>query len=57
MDHWDRYAEFLTEVTPLVASGDVAYAEDIAEGLANAAAAFMAMLKGGKRGKQIVRIG
>ncbi len=57
MDHWDQFAEFLREVTPLVASGEIAYVEDVAEGLANAPAAFMAMLKGGNSGKQIVRVG
>ena len=57
MDHWDRYAAFLKEVAPLVASGEIAYIEDVAEGLENAPRAFMSMLKGGNLGKQVVRIG
>ena len=33
MNHWDRLPEFLGEVAPKVASGDVAYLEDVANGL------------------------
>ncbi len=55
-DHWDRFPTFLGEVAPLVADGTVKYLEDVAEGLENAPAAFMAMLKGGNRGKQIVKL-
>ena len=38
------------------ASGEIAYLEDIAEGLENAPEAFMSMLKGGNTGKQIVKV-
>jgi NADPH-dependent curcumin reductase CurA len=55
-NHYDRYGAFLAEVAPLVASGKIAYVEDIAEGLENAPAAFMRLLKGGNRGKQLVKI-
>ncbi|MEC7258003.1 MAG: NADP-dependent oxidoreductase, partial [Pseudomonadota bacterium] len=55
-NHFDRMGEFLTTVGPKVASGDVAYVEDIAEGLESAPDAFMAMLKGGNTGKQIVKL-
>lgn len=55
-NHFDRYPEFLKEVAPRVIGGDVAYVEDIAEGLENAPAAFMSMLRGGNRGKQIVKL-
>jgi NADPH-dependent curcumin reductase CurA len=56
-DHWAHLPEFLAEVTPLVTSGEIRYLEDVASGLENAPAAFMAMLKGGNTGKQIVEIG
>ena len=56
MNHFDRYPAFLKEVGPLVASGDICYLEDTAEGLENAPAAFMAMIKGGNMGKQIVKV-
>lgn len=55
-NHFDRFPQFMTQVAPKVASGEFAYVEDIAEGLENAPAAFMAMLKGGNVGKQIVKV-
>ena len=55
-NHYDRYPQFLKEVAPKVVSGEIAYLEDIAEGLENAPATFMAMLKGGNKGKQIVKL-
>ncbi|WP_296762221.1 NADP-dependent oxidoreductase [Sediminimonas sp.] len=55
-DHFDRYPEFLSEVGPKVASGEIGIQEDIAEGLENAPEAFMGMLKGRNFGKQIVKI-
>jgi NADPH-dependent curcumin reductase CurA len=55
-DHWDQYPAFLKEVSPKVAAGEIAYLEDVAEGLENAPEAFIAMLKGGNTGKQIVRL-
>ncbi|MGR3758983.1 NADP-dependent oxidoreductase [Roseobacteraceae bacterium NS-SX3] len=55
-NHFDRYPEFLKEVGPKVASGEVKFLEDVAEGLENAPAAFMSMLKGGNTGKQIVKL-
>ncbi|MEP1328980.1 NADP-dependent oxidoreductase [Pseudophaeobacter sp.] len=55
-NHFDRYPEFLKEVAPLVAKGEIRFLEDTAEGLENAPAAFMAMLTGGNTGKQIVKL-
>ena len=55
-NHWNRFGEFQAAMMPQVASGAVAYVEDIAEGLENAPAAFMALLKGGNTGKQIVKV-
>lgn len=55
-DHWKRLPAFLGEVAPLVEDGTIRYLEDVAEGLENAPAAFMAMLKGGNLGKQIVKV-
>lgn len=55
-NHYDLYPKFLSEVGPKVASGEVAFLEDIAEGLENAPAAFMSMLQGGNTGKQIVKV-
>lgn len=55
-NHFDRFPKFLQEIAPKVLSGEIAYVEDIAEGLENAPATFMSMLKGGNKGKQIVKV-
>ncbi|SMX47358.1 NADP-dependent oxidoreductase [Maliponia aquimaris] len=55
-DHWARFPEFLAEVAPKVASGEIAYLEDLSEGLETAPAAFIAMLTGGNTGKQVVKV-
>ncbi|MEY8828098.1 NADP-dependent oxidoreductase [Sedimentitalea sp. XS_ASV28] len=55
-NHWDRYPTFLAEVGPKVAAGEIAFLEDIAEGLENAPDAFMGLLQGKNVGKQIVKI-
>ena len=55
-NHFDRLPEFLAEVAPKVASGEIKFVEDVAEGLENAPAAFMSMLKGGNVGKQVVKL-
>ncbi len=57
MDHWHRFDDFLDEVAPRVASGDLHYREDVTEGLENAPEAFLAMLEGGNFGKTLVRVG
>jgi hypothetical protein len=56
-DHFDHFPAFLSEVGPMVAKGRIAVQEDITEGLENAPAAFMRMLKGGNFGKAIVKVG
>jgi hypothetical protein len=56
-DHYDRMPAFLAEVGPLVKAGKVTYRETVAEGLDAAPAAFLALLKGGNFGKQLVRVG
>ncbi|WP_425037634.1 NADP-dependent oxidoreductase [Primorskyibacter sp. S187A] len=55
-DHWDLFPEFLEEMTGPVAQGDIAYIEDITEGLENAPSAFLSLLNGGNTGKAIVAI-
>lgn len=55
-NHYDRYGDFLREVGPQLAAGKIAYVEDIVEGLENAPAAFRSLLKGGNKGKQIVKL-
>ncbi|TDK40997.1 NADP-dependent oxidoreductase [Antarcticimicrobium luteum] len=55
-NHFDRFPQFLQEVAPKVLGGEIAYLEDIAEGLENAPATFISMLGGGNVGKQIVKV-
>lgn len=55
-DYWDRFADFMNEVAPMVGSGQVKYAEDIADGLENAPGAFIGLLQGRNKGKQIVKV-
>jgi len=55
-DHVSRIDQFLSEVAPKVKSGEIAYVEDVAEGLENAPKAFMSLLKGGNTGKQVVKL-
>lgn len=55
-DHWEKYPQFLKEVSPMIESGQVSYKEDITVGLKNAPQAFMKMLEGGNFGKQIVQV-
>ena len=56
-DHWADFPRFLREVGPMVADGRVRFVEDVAEGLENAPRAFMGLLEGRNRGKQIVKVG
>ncbi|MEM9551271.1 MAG: NADP-dependent oxidoreductase [Pseudomonadota bacterium] len=55
-NHFDSFPAFLGEVAPKVLSGEIKYLEDIAEGLENAPNAFMGLLEGRNKGKQIVKL-
>lgn len=55
-DHSDVYPEYATKVSGWLAEGKLQYRETIAEGIENAPAAFIDMLKGGNTGKQIVQL-
>ncbi|TNM59430.1 NADP-dependent oxidoreductase [Aliirhizobium smilacinae] len=52
----DHFDEFLDEIGPRVASGEVRYREDIIDGLENAPEAFIGMLTGRNFGKLIIKI-
>lgn len=52
----DHFDEFLAEIGPRVATGDIHYREDIVEGLEKAPEAFIAMLSGGNFGKLLVKV-
>ncbi|MGB9365452.1 MAG: NADP-dependent oxidoreductase [Xanthobacteraceae bacterium] len=51
-----KHGDFLRDVAQWIKEGKIKYREDIAEGLENAPAAFMGMLKGKNFGKQLVRV-
>ncbi|HBN30065.1 MAG: NADP-dependent oxidoreductase [Rhodobacterales bacterium] len=55
-DHYDRFPDFVKEVSGHIRDGRVKYRESVAEGLAAAPEAFMKLLQGGNFGKQLVRI-
>ncbi|MCS4244261.1 NADPH-dependent curcumin reductase CurA [Rhizobium sp. BIGb0125] len=52
----DHFDEFLAEVGPRVAAGELRYREDIVDGIDNAPDAFTAMLTGGNFGKLIIKV-
>ncbi|WP_050930563.1 NADP-dependent oxidoreductase [Aestuariivita boseongensis] len=55
-DHWDKLPSFLADVAPKVVSGEIAHIEDVAEGLAAAPEAFIGLLQGRNKGKQLVKL-
>jgi NADPH-dependent curcumin reductase CurA len=55
-DHMDVSAEYAAKVSGWLADEKLQYRETIAEGIENAPAAFIDMLKGGNTGKQIVQL-
>ena len=55
-NHWDRMPDFLADVAPKVANGEIKVVEDIAQGLENAPAAFIGLLEGRNVGKQLVKL-
>lgn len=52
----DLMPQFLEEVEPLVAAGEIAYREDVVDGLENAPLALLGMLDGRNFGKPLVRL-
>jgi len=55
-DHVDVSGEYAAKVSGWLAEGKLQYRETIAEGIENAPAAFISMLRGGNTGKQIVAL-
>ncbi|WP_203073336.1 NADP-dependent oxidoreductase [Falsiroseomonas ponticola] len=53
---WQRYARFRAEMLGHMAAGRMQWREDVAQGLANAPAAFIGMLEGRNFGKQVVAL-
>jgi NADPH:quinone reductase len=55
-DYAHRFPEGLQRLGGLLAKGKLRYREDVTEGLENAPAAFIGMLRGENRGKALVKI-
>ncbi|MGX9962355.1 NADP-dependent oxidoreductase [Roseomonas sp. F4] len=53
---WPRYGQFRAEMLGHIKAGRMQYREDVAQGLANAPAAFIGMLEGRNFGKQVVAL-
>jgi NADPH-dependent curcumin reductase CurA len=56
-DFGQHYPEFAAEMTAWVGAGKITYKETIIEGLDQALAGFIGLLRGEKFGKQVVRVG
>ncbi|MBB4686644.1 NADP-dependent oxidoreductase [Amycolatopsis jiangsuensis] len=56
LDHWHLREQFLSEVAPLVASGEIKYSETFVDGIRNAPQAFLGLLNGANTGKMLVRL-
>ena len=55
-DYASRYKEGLTQLGQWVTEGKLKYRETVTEGLENAPAAFIGMMRGGNIGKQLVKL-
>jgi NADPH-dependent curcumin reductase CurA len=56
-DHYDRFPEFLAAATDWVREGRLRYRETVIEGIENAPAAFLGLLRGENVGKMLVKVG
>ena len=56
-DHFDRLPDFLRDMSGWLREGKIRDEETFVEGIENAPAAFMGLLRGENRGKMIVKIG
>ena len=56
-DHYELLPDYLRQMAGWLKAGQVKYIEDVTQGLEKAPEAFVAMLKGGNFGKQVVQIG
>jgi NADPH-dependent curcumin reductase CurA len=57
IDHYDRWAEYVTRATGWLRDGSLRYEETVVEGIDQAASAFIGLLHGRNTGKMLVRVG
>ncbi len=55
-DFQDRFDAALSDLASWIADGRLQYREDIVQGIENAPAAFIGMLKGDNTGKRLVQV-
>ncbi|MFO1466701.1 MAG: hypothetical protein U1F35_09730 [Steroidobacteraceae bacterium] len=55
-EHMDVWSEALRELAQLVGTGQLKHWETVAMGLESAPAAFLGLLKGQNKGKQLVQL-
>ncbi|MCU1684827.1 MAG: NADP-dependent oxidoreductase [Amycolatopsis sp.] len=55
-DHFGLQPKFVAEVAPLVAGGELKYAETVVEGIRTMPQAFIDMLAGANTGKMLIRV-
>jgi NADPH-dependent curcumin reductase CurA len=55
-DHWDSRDEFLNEIGPQVANGEIEYRETVENGLEPTPDAFLTLFSGGNQGKMLVKL-
>jgi NADPH-dependent curcumin reductase CurA len=55
-DFYPKQAEFLAEMAPWLADGQVKAAETVVDGLENTVDAFLALFSGGNTGKMLIRL-
>jgi NADPH-dependent curcumin reductase CurA len=56
-DHFDRLPDFLRDMSGWLKEGKITDQETVVDGIENAPAAFMGMLRGENRGKMLVKVG
>jgi len=56
-DHYDRFREFHEQAGGWLKDGRLRYRETVVEGIENAPAAFLGLLRGQNIGKMLVRVG
>ncbi|ALM53125.1 NADP-dependent oxidoreductase [Halomonas huangheensis] len=55
-DHWDEYPQFVAEIGPRVAAGEISYTETVRHGLDATPRAFLELFEGANQGKMLVQL-
>ncbi|WP_027967537.1 NADP-dependent oxidoreductase [Halomonas halocynthiae] len=55
-EHWQHHNDFLNEVAPKIAKGEIDYQETVAEGLEQTPDAFLQLFSGKNQGKMLIKL-